>query len=312
MISLPKPEVICTHESDLDGFLAGLLLQRLAQKLFGSRPRLEAYHNHNWKQRNLSEKCAWVADMTFEQRLDRPDWLIIDHHSTDAIPKRARLIHDLSKSASLLCYELCQQEELGNPNLDRLIHLSNVADLFLEEDPDFVIANDYANLVKIYGFWNLVELTEGNPERLLGHPLLEVMEVKRRIENPIGYAWSKKHVVELAPSIGFVDSIVGNVNLIVHQLLEQEAVPYSVLITLYRKGNGTMIVSVRSRNGQALKVAERLHGGGHANAAGATLPRSAQNVPDAIDYLKSILNPKIKEGSFNSLENAFASLEAGL
>ena len=28
--------------------------------------------------------------------------------------------------------------------LDRLVHLNNVADLFLEEDPDFVLANDYA------------------------------------------------------------------------------------------------------------------------------------------------------------------------
>ena len=34
MLALPKPEVICTHESDLDGFVSGLLLKRLAQKLF--------------------------------------------------------------------------------------------------------------------------------------------------------------------------------------------------------------------------------------------------------------------------------------
>src|SRR5256885_1483583 len=31
---LSKPEVICTHESDLDGFVSGLLLQRLGEKLF--------------------------------------------------------------------------------------------------------------------------------------------------------------------------------------------------------------------------------------------------------------------------------------
>jgi len=46
-------------------------------------------------------------------------------------------------------------------------------------------------------------------------------------------------------------------------------------------------VSLRSRNGDALKVAEKLHGGGHPNAAGATLPRSVQSFGDAIDYLKS-------------------------
>ncbi len=36
MTELSKPEVIITHESDLDGLLAGVLLQRLAAKLFGA------------------------------------------------------------------------------------------------------------------------------------------------------------------------------------------------------------------------------------------------------------------------------------
>jgi hypothetical protein len=309
-IALPKPEVICTHESDLDGLLSGLLLQRLAQKLFGSKPRLEAYHNHNWRQRSLNEKCAWVSDMTFDPRLDRPNWVIIDHHTTETPAKKAMLIHDLQKSASLLVYELCQQHGLAKPALDRLVHLSNVADLFLENDPDFELANDYASLVKIYQFWNLHELIEGEPERLLDHALLEVMAVKRRIENPIGYNWSKNHVTEISPNVGYVDSVVGNVNLIVHQLLEQNQTPYPVLVTLLRKGNGTMIASFRSRNGTAVKIAEKFQGGGHANAAGASLPRSTQNMQEAILYLKTILSPPPpREGSLNSLENAFAALE---
>jgi len=45
-----------------------------------------------------------------------------------------------------------------------------------------------------------------------------------------------------------------------------------------------VIASLRSRNGEALKVAERLQGGGHANACGATLPRAIKNIPDAIIY----------------------------
>src|SRR4051812_8678226 len=149
MDSLQKPEVILTHESDLDGMVAGVLLQRLARKLFNTDVRIEACNYNYWKQRELRERAAWVTDLAFEPRVDRPNWLIIDHHVTETPAKNATLIHDVSKSAGLLCYELCRSQELGSPELDRLVHLNNVADLFLEEDPDFVLASDYANLVKI-------------------------------------------------------------------------------------------------------------------------------------------------------------------
>ena len=306
---LPKPEVILTHESDLDGLVSGVLLQRLAKKMFGEEIPLEAYHYNQWRQREPREKAAWACDLTFEQRFDKPNWLVVDHHATEVAAKNAILIHDLNKSAGLLCYELCKERALGSPLLDRLVHLNNVADLFLEDDPDFVVASDYANLVKVYQFWNVHALIGGALEKLLDHPLLEVMEVKRRIENPIGFAWSKENIVELAPNIGFVDTVIGNNNLIVYQLLEQQAVKYPVLVTLFRRPNGLVIASLRSRNGEALKVAEKLQGGGHANACGATLPKSIRNIPDAIEYLRQLLNPK-KDTPLNSLENIFSSLEA--
>jgi oligoribonuclease NrnB/cAMP/cGMP phosphodiesterase (DHH superfamily) len=306
--SLPKPEVILTHESDLDGLVAGVLLQRLARKLFGAEVRLEACNYNYWKQRELRERAAWVADLSFEARLDRPNWLIIDHHVTDVPPKTAALIHDVNKSAGLLCYELCQQHGLGSPELDRLVHLNNVADLFLEDDPDFVLASDYANMVKIYQFWNIHALIGGEIEKLLDHPLLEVMAVKRRIENPLGFDWSKANVTEITPTVGLVDTVIGNTNLIVHQLLEKQATPFPVLITLFRRANGAMIASLRSRNGEALKIAEKLQGGGHANASGATLPRSVKTMGDAVNYLRQVLNPR--EAEFNSLESAFAALES--
>src|SRR6516162_6368782 len=97
-VSLPRPDVIITHESDLDGLVAGVLLQRLARKLFNVDVRLEAYHYNFWKQREPREKAAWVTDLTFESRLDRPNWVVIDHHVTDTPPKNARLFHDLNKS----------------------------------------------------------------------------------------------------------------------------------------------------------------------------------------------------------------------
>ncbi len=180
--SLPRPDVIITHESDLDGLVAGVLLQRLARKLFHADVRLEAYNYHNWRQRELREKAGWITDLTFEPRMDRPNWAIFDHHATDMAPKSALFIHHLNKSAGLICYELCLQQGLGSPALDRLVHLSNVGDLFLEDDPDFILASDYANLVKHYQFWNLHALINGEIEQLLNNPLLRVMEVKRNIE----------------------------------------------------------------------------------------------------------------------------------
>ena len=306
--SLPKPDVIITHESDLDGLVSGVLLQRLARKLFNADVRLEAYHYHNWRQRDLREKCGWIADLTFEQRMDRPNWVIIDHHITETPPKNALSIYDPNKSAGLICYELCQQQGLGSPELDRLVLLNNVADLFLEDDPDFILATDYANLVKIYQFWNLHALIAGQIEHLLNNPLLRVMEVKRNIENPLGFAWSRENVSELTPQVGFVDTVIGNNNLIVHQLLEQQATKYPVLLTLFRRANGVVIASLRSRNGEALKIAEKLQGGGHPNASAATLPRSIKNIPDAVIYLRQTLNPK-KDEPLNSLEDIFASIE---
>jgi len=310
MTDLAKPEVILTHESDLDGLVAGLLLQRLSRHLFGVEVPMQAYHNHNWRQRQFPEKIAWVTDLSFEPRLDKPNWLVVDHHSTETSPKAATLIHDSAKSAGKLCYELCAGYGMGSPALDRLVQLNNVADLFLVEDPDFALANDYANLVKTYQFWNLHELIQGHLESLLDHPLLEVMAVKRRLEDPLGYAWSKTHVQALSPTVGFVETVVGNINLIVHRLLEENATPFPVLATLFRRGNGTVIVSLRSRQGQALKVADRLQGGGHPNACGAILPRSVQRIPEALAYLRQILNPApVRTADTANLDTLLSTLE---
>lgn len=306
--SFPKPDVIITHESDLDGLVAGVLLQRLARKLFNADVPLEAYHYNFWKQRDLRENSAWVTDFSFEPRMDRANWVVIDHHATETAPKTTLLIHDLNKSAGLLCYELCRQQGLASPALDRLVHLNNVADLFLEDDPDFSLANDYANLVKIYQFWNLHALVGGAIEKLLDHPLLEVMEVKRRVEDPLGFDWSKANVSEISPMVGFVETVVGNNNLIVHQLLEQQATRFPVLVTLFRRSNNLVIASFRSRNGEALKIAEKFQGGGHANASGATLPKSVRTIPDAIAYLRQVLSPK-KEAPLNSLEMLFDEID---
>jgi len=96
--------------------------------------------------------------------------------------------------------------------------------------------------------------------------------------------------------------------MIVHQLLEQKATPYNVLVTLFRRPNGLIIASLRSRNGEAIKVAEKLQGGGHANASGATLPKSIRAIDDAVAYLQTVLNPP-RSAPINSLEGLFSALD---
>ena len=64
------------------------------------------------------------------------------------------------------------------------------------------------------------------------------MAVKRRVEDPLGFEWSRQNVTEISPTVGFVDTVIGNNNLIVHQLLEQQATSYPVLMTLFRRANG--------------------------------------------------------------------------
>lgn len=307
MSSLPKPDVVCTHESDLDGLVAGVLLRRLAHRVHGVQVPLQAWNYQGWKNRSMTERCAWVTDFTFDSRLDRPGWVVVDHHSTSVPAKQAQLIHNPQKSAALLCYELCREAGLHSPALDRLVELTNIGDLWLRDSADFEQACDYANLVKTYGFWPLHDLIGGELERLLDHPLLRVMAVKREVEDPLGYEWSRQHVEAVTPEVGVVRTTIGNTNLLVHQLLERGNTGFKVLVTFFPKSNRTIVVSFRSLHGEALAVAGRLQGGGHPNAAGTTLPKSVQDVESAIIYLRQVLMPSAGAGpDFN---NPFAALK---
>lgn len=315
MFELPKPDVILVHESDLDGFVSGLLLRRLAQSLFHEEVRLEAWHTHAWQQRPLSENSAWVADLAFDRRMDRPGWVVIDHHPALAEPRHARLVHDTTKSAGRLCHELCREHGVADVSdaTARIVELSNVADLFLCDHPDFEAAQDHASLVKTYHFWNLYDLIGGELESLLDHPLIEVMRTRRRVEDPIGLAWSRERIEMLTEEVAYVPVVVGNSNQIVHEILRDAATPARVLLTLSRKPGGQITASLRSRNGEALTTAERLQGGGHPDAAGATLPRTVRGIPDALDYLRRTLTPKSKVPTrMTGLAGLLETFDAGL
>lgn len=301
-----QPEVIITHDADLDGLTSGLLLVRLAKKLFGKDVPLQAWGYEGLTRRPMGEKTAWVCDLNFDKRMDKPGWLIVDHHETPSRPEKAQFIHDTTKSAGTLCYELCREHGIESPELDRLVRLNDIADLYHEDDPDFTLATDYAQLVKSYGFWNLKALIEDNLESLLDHPLLEVIKVKRNIETPLGRDWSKKKIEQITLDLGYAPISVGNINAIVHDLLLDEDVPYKILMTMFKKARGPVLISFRSRNGEALPIAKRLNGGGHPNACGATLPGSVRNIWEAVEYLKSTLNPKPKKDApLNNLESLF-------
>jgi len=306
MASLSQPEVICTHESDLDGLLSGLLLVRLAKHIFGTEVPLQAWNYQGWKNRSMNESSAWISDFTFEARLDRPGWLVIDHHVHSVTPRQAQLVHSREKSAAALVYDRCREAGLNTPALDRLVHLTNLGDLWHSHDPEFELALDYASLVKEYGFWNLHKVIGGDPEQLLNHPLLEVMAIKRRVENPIGLALARTHIEEISPDVGLVPTSIGDTNLIVHQLLDQGVTTYRVLVTLFPKANRTFVASFRSLGGEALPAATKLQGGGHPNAAGTTLPRSVTDADAALAYLREILAPGHDTYSF---QQPFASLK---
>jgi nanoRNase/pAp phosphatase (c-di-AMP/oligoRNAs hydrolase) len=105
-----------------------------------------------------------------------------------------------------------------------------------------------------------------------------------------------------------VETIVGNSNQIVHRLLESRATKYPVLVTLYRRTN-QVFASFRSRGGEALKIAEKFQGGGHANASGAILPKSIRNIDDGINFLRQMLQPKA-DAPLNSLEGLFTGFDS--
>jgi oligoribonuclease NrnB/cAMP/cGMP phosphodiesterase (DHH superfamily) len=308
MSDLPQPQVVITHESDLDGFVSGHLLQRLANHLFDQQTLLQAWNYSNFDRRPLRENCAWVCDLNFSKRMDRDNWLIVDHHQTDVDPQRARLILDHSKSASLLCYELCKEHGLGNEKLDRLVHFTNVGDLYLTDDPHFTESIDYGSLIKQYMFWNIAKLIEGDLESLVDHPLIEVIATRRRIENPIGYEYAKAHITPLSDTVAMIESPIGDTNAVVHQMLTEEIISQPVILTAVTR-NRSVSVSLRSRNGEALAVAKLLQGGGHPNACGATLPQTVQRIPDAVDYLKKTLNPNPGGDGLGSLGDALEGLK---
>lgn len=304
MSRLTKPEVIFTHESDLDGFVSGCLLQRLAKLLYQTDIPLEPLSSSPWGNLKRYPKTAWVTDLSLDPKTDREGWVIVDHHVYNHKPEFATLIHDTNFSAAKLCYQLLQENGGGNEQLDRLVELTNIGDLFLNDHPEFDLAIDYGRLVKTYHFRPLYRLIAQDLESLVDHPLLKLMKLKREVEDPIGFEWSRQQITKLTPDLAYVATAVGDSNQIVHKLLEDDKLGYKALLTLFKKPAGPVTASIRSQNGEALEIAKKLQGGGHPNAAGTTLPRSVTTFEGAVTYLQQLLNsqsPKDQEPGTEAL-----------
>ena len=71
------------------------------------------------------------------------------------------------------------------------------------------------------------------------------------------------------------------------------------LVVGYTPGGATDII--------ARTIAAKLQGGGHANAAGTTLPKSVTDMESAVVYLRQALGGRIETSS--SFNNAFAGLK---
>ena len=77
---------------------------------------------------------------------------------------------------------------------------------------------------------------------------------------------------------------------------------------LFCRNLGPSFASFRSRNGEARRIAEKFQGGGHANAAGALLPKSVRTVEEGVVFLRTMLNAKHESG-LNNLESLFSKME---
>ena len=310
MSPYPEPEIIFSHESDLDGFLSGCLLQRLCTILYDREVPLEPLSASPWTTLKRFPERAWVSDLSFSPAIDRKGWMVIDHHITDCSPDKALLVHREGHSATRLCYELLEREGGGNEKLARLVDLTDITDLYLHDHPEFPLACEYARLVKTYHFRPLYRLLGNRMESLLDHPLLQIMNLKQKVEDPVGLEWSRHRIKEIAPGIGFVPTAVGDVNRILHELLRDESLPYSTLFAMFKRPGRPVTLSIRSlENGEALHMARSLQGGGHPDAAGAVLPRSVGTFDCALVYLTRQLQPHVAF-SAGSTEKLFK--DAGL
>ena len=209
-------------------------------------------------------------------------------------PRAAQLIHNVGKSASLLAYELCRARTISSsPALDRLVHFSNIADFFLPDAPDFILSTDYANLVKIYGFWNVLELIHGNLENAAqSSPAPGNGGETSRGKSYRLRVGSKSRVQRVALEVGYVETVVGNANSIVHRMLDEKV--YALIRSCSpctAKETDVMVVSLRSRTGEALKVCGKIPWRRTPKRSGIHATKVRAELRDALEYLRRTLDP---------------------
>ena len=275
---------------------------------------LEAYNYQNWKLREpRGAITAWVCDLSFEPRLDTrragSSWTTMPPSSRAERPP-VSCCTTLRRSGRVESAMICAaSKRTDRPSLTGWSTSTTSPICTSTQTTNFRWPWITPNLVKTYHFWYLLALVEGKFEALFDHPLLEVMAVKRRVEDPLGYEWCAKNVVRLSPLAGYVPTIIGNNNIIAHQLLERKATPFGVMVTLFKKANNTVVASLRSRQARRWFWRRSCKGRRSPQCPSAyTLAALRRNqFDDAIRYLqKQVFDPApAKDQPLNSLVQAF-------
>lgn len=329
------PTRIYSHDSDLDGFVSGNILYNISKILFGESPKILYKNYHNLDEIHTDKgEVIWVSDLNYNKSMDNrlnDLMFIVDHHRWEPDPidctpenpfcDKIYYIHDTTKSASLLCFELLEtivNNLNNNPNKEKylkyienirdLVKWTNIGDIFKYNSTDELIeARSYARY-----FNDFIK-----PDLLNAHDILNCKEkdilpvfynsykksnyyenYKNQLTQSLMYYEKElnKKRNEIYPGIFNLVYDKGDYSMIFNILLEKHQNIKAILTAIRNPNTGDWSLSVRSKDGKtAFYIAKKyFSGGGHPNASGAVLPnkfnRENISTEEVLEYITDKMN----------------------
>lgn len=306
------PSRIYSHEADLDGFVSGNILYHISKYLFGESPKIK-YINYD-RLNNISadeNEIIWVSDLNYNKSMDDKInglMFIIDHHKWEPDPidctpdhpfcDKIYYIHDTTKSASLLCFELLKEivnnsDDNSNKeyyqkyieDIKNLVIQTNIGDIFKYNSTDELIeARSYAryfnDVIKPY-LYCAETILNCKKEDLL--PSFYKSYKKTKYYNKYKAELNQllllyedelnKKQNEIHPGIYNIQYIKGDHSMIFNILLEKYKNIKAIITEIKNPNTYKWSLSIRSKdNKTAYHIASKyFNGGGHPNASGAVL-----------------------------------------